>query len=844
MKVIAWFNELDKTSLGVAGGKGANLGVLTKAGFPVPPGFVVTAQAFKHFLDITGISKEIYDILSTLNINNNEALTKASNQIKVIITSEKIPEEVSNEIIKAYGNLMIGNKFEGLSGKALELVNANKNKEPFVAVRSSATAEDLPEASFAGQQESFLNVKGADGLLKAVRDCWASLFTPRAIFYRTKNNFPHEKVLIAVVVQKMIDSEKSGVAFSIHPATGNKDEIIIEAGWGLGEYIVKGIINPDNYIINKSDITIKTKTVKKQTKMLTRDPLTGKNIEVEIPDQKQEKQVLDDEQIITLAKVVKKIESHYNFAQDVEWASENNRLYIVQSRPVTFFGKQEEKITEEVKGEVLVKGLGASPGRVVGKVVIIHDKNELDKVQKGDVLVTEMTDPDMVPAMERAAAIVTNEGGLTSHAAIVSRELGVPAIVGTLDATSKLSDGMIVTVDASNGVVIKGGEIVEAAATVKISGPVVKKEYCAPVTGTKIYMNLGIPNKIDDYVDLPFDGIGLMRIEFIIAGNKKHPNKAIKDGSTQDYINKLAEGVSKVAGAIKPRPIIVRFSDFKTNEYAGLDGGAEFEPKENNPMIGWRGASRYVSPNFTEAFKLECRAIKKIRAAGLKNVWVMLPFIRTVKEVKQIEEIMKSEGLIRSHDFKMFIMAEVPSVIILADEFAKTCDGFSIGSNDLTQLTLGVDRDSATLGRMGYFDERDASVKKSISQLIKAAHENGITVGICGQAPSQYPEFTEFLIKEGIDSVSVNPDVIYSTRELVSSVEKKMLLKISREEKLNNNIKESLEQNTETTSSPVIEEESETSTFPGYEKDSDTISSFNEEEQPETSNEEKGMFWP
>ncbi len=803
MKFIAWFNEIKKTDVPVAGGKGANLGEMTNAGFPVPPGFVVTAQAYKYFIETTAIAKEIYEISNNVNINDNDALDRAAKKIQSIILSENVPKVISDEIINAYHNLMIGNKFEGLSSKALELVSVNKTKQPFVAVRSSATAEDLSTASFAGQQESYLNVRGDSDVINAVKKVWASLFTPRAIFYRKQNNFPIEKVLIAVIVQKMVDSEKSGVAFSVHPATGNKNEIVIEAGWGLGEYIVKGIINPDNYVVDKNTFEIKHKLVKRQEKMLTRDPLTGKNIEVEIPDQKQEKQVLDDEQIITLAKVVKKIEDHYNYPQDIEWASENNRLYIVQSRPVTFFGKKEEKEVKET-GEVIVEGLGASPGRAVGRAVIIHGANELDKVKKGDVLVTTMTDPDMVPAMERAAAIVTDEGGLTSHAAIVSRELGVPAVVGTVEATKKITEGELVTVDADKGIVLRGGEIVDKAVASAKSSIAPAPNYSAPVTGTKILMNLGIPEKILDYANLPFDGIGLMRIEFLIASRiKVHPLKAIKEGRSQEYVNKLAEGIAKVAGAIKPRFVVVRFSDFKTNEYADLEGGKEYEPTENNPMLGWRGCSRYVSQEFEKAFRLECRAIKKVRDAGLTNVWAMLPFVRNTAEVKKIIEIMRSEGLERGPNFKLYLMAEVPSAIILADEFSKLCDGFSIGSNDLTQLILGVDRDSTILGRMGYFDARSEAVKRAIKDLIRVAHENNVTVSICGQAPSEYPEFTEFLINEGIDSVSVNPDVVVSTRELVSSVEKRLLLKLAREK---GEIKEELKEEMEAHVEPLTHE--------------------------------------
>ena len=535
-------------------------------------------------------------------------------------------------------------------------------------------------------------------------------------------------------------------------------------------------------------------------------------------------------------------------------------MFIVQSRPVTFFGKKEEVETTEISGEVLAKGLSASPGRRSCKAVIIESVDELDRVKKGDILVTKMTDPDMVPAMERAGAIVTNEGGLTSHAAIVSRELGVPCIVGTNNATIKIKDGEIITVDANRGVVVRGGEVPKQVVTspvviageeksISVAEPIARKDYSAPVTGTKVYMNLGIPDKIDDYANLPVDGIGLMRIEFIIASHiKKHPLKSIQDGTSVDYINKLADGVSKVASRMRPRPVIVRFSDFKTNEYAGLEGGAEFEPVESNPMIGWRGCSRYVSPEFEPAFRLECKAIKKVRDAGLTNVWVMLPFIRTIGEVKKAETIMISEGLVRNNDFKMLLMAEVPSIMILADEFSKVCDGFSIGSNDLTQLTLGVDRDSSKLGGMGYFDERDLAVKESIKWLIKCAHNNGLKVGICGQAPSEYPDFTEFLIESGIDSVSVSPDVVYATKELINSAEKRILLKIARTGGV---VKPDLREEVEAHVAPEVKEEALASEPEpvGEDKnyDSETYSSFMSDENKVNDtrdHDEKGMFWP
>ncbi len=788
VKIIAWFEELNKNSVDIAGGKGANLGEMQKAGFPIPPGFVVTAQAYKEFLDRTGIYKEIEELLNKLDVNDTKSLQKTAKEIQTIIKSEVFPEDFKKPVIEAYKNILIGKKHIELNKKALELIKPSRQKEPYVAVRSSATAEDLPEASFAGQQESFLNVKGEEALLEAVKNCWASLFTARAIYYREKNKFPHEKVLISVIIQRMVDSEKSGVAFSIHPTTGDKDLIIIEAGWGLGEYIVKGVINPDHYEVSKTDWTIKKKLVNKQNKMLIKDPISGKNTDVEVPERKQEKQILDDEQIITLAKVTKKIEKHYGVAQDVEWASSDNRLYIVQSRPVTFFGKKAEE-GEEVKaaeGEVLLKGLPASPGIASGPVKMIHDASELDKVIEGCILVTEMTAPDMVPAMERAAAIVTDKGGLTSHAAIVSRELGVPCIVGTSNATKILKDDMIITVDANKGIVLKAGEKALEEQEKKEEVKEIKQatfSMDAPVTATKVYMNLGIPEKIIDYARLPTDGIGLMRIEFIIASHiGVHPNKLIADGKADEYINKLAEGVKKIAEVINPKPVIVRFSDFKTNEYRDLEGGEAYEPHEDNPMIGWRGCSRYVSKEFEQVFRLECKAIKKVRDDGLRNVWVMLPFVRVIDEVKQVLRILKSEGLARGRDFKVWLMAEVPSIIILADKFAELCDGFSIGSNDLTQLILGVDRDSEKLGKMGYFDERNHAVLASISRLIRLAHDKGVTVSICGQAPSVYPEVTEFLIRQGIDSISVNPDVVLKTKHLISSVERKILLESARHE--------------------------------------------------------------
>jgi len=778
--LILSFKEINKEDVGLVGGKGANLGEMYNSGFPVPPGFCITAHAYDVFLDKTGIKNEIKEILTGLNVDDNDALQSASRQIQTIITTEEIPQEIANAIVKAYES-MYKSKYD-LPKSVGMFINAVR-EPPFVAVRSSATAEDLPSASFAGQQATFLNVKGAKDLLEAVKNCWASLFTARAIFYREKNNFDHFKVKIAVVVQKMVDSTKSGVAFSVDPISEDKNKIVIEAGWGLGEAIVSGAINPDHYVVDKINWEIVEKKIAEKDFMIIRSP-EGKNVKIELDEPKRSSQVLTDDEIIELAKMVKKIEDHYNFPQDIEWAIEGKKLFIVQSRPITTLHKPktiEEKFVTE-KLEPILKGLPASHGVVSGKVKIVKDVNELDKVQPGDVLVTKMTDPDFVPAMKRAIAIVTDEGGITSHAAIVSREMGIPCIVGTEKATQILKDGDVITVDAVNGVVYRGvhvGEVKEKP-----------KEIEEPIEGietqTKIYMNLGIPEKIDDYKNLPIDGIGLMRVEFIIADViKEHPLHMIEQGRAQEYVDKLAQGIKKVASAIYPKPVVVRFSDFKTNEYRNLVGGEKYEPKEDNPMIGWRGVSRYISEDFEPAFRLECKAIRKVREE-YKNVWVMLPFVRNTSEVKKALKILESEGLIRDEQFKVWIMSEVPAVAIMPEEFAKLpIDGTSIGSNDLTQLTLGVDRDSETLGKMGYFDERNEAVLRAIKRIIEGFHKHGKTVSLCGQAPSTYPEFAEFLVLAGIDSISVNPDVVEQVKRIVAKAEeRKKFMEIAREEEL------------------------------------------------------------
>lgn len=786
-KLILQFTELNKSDIPLAGGKGSNLGEMYNAGFPVPPGFVITALTYKKFLEDTGIRKEMEDVLKDLNVDDTHALQSVANQVQTIIRSETVPEHIAKIITEAYESMYL-NKY-AVPIKAAQMINAQR-EPPFVAVRSSATAEDLPQASFAGQQATFLNIKGSKNVVEAVKDCWASLFTARAIFYRVKNNFDHFKVLIAVVIQKMVDSTKSGVAFSVEPFSQDTDKIVIEAGWGLGEAIVSGSINPDNYTVSKKTWEIADKKIMKKDFMIRRDP-AGKNVKIMLEEPKCSAQVLADDEIVQLAKMIKKIEDHYNFPQDIEWAVEGQKLFIVQSRPITTLNKEKMAKAPAASaglGQPMLKGLPASAGLVSGVVRIILSPEELDKISIGEILVTKMTDPDYVPAMRKAIAIVTNEGGTTSHAAIVSREMGIPCVVGTEHATEMLKDGDVITVDASRGLVYRGE--VKAAIQEKYREAKVPESEgvtitVTPVTeeemqhlNTKIYMNLGEPEKIDAYKNLPFEGIGLMRLEFIIASwVGKHPNALIEQGESQKYIDKLSEGIIKVAKEITPRPVVVRFSDFKTNEYRNLSGGEKFEPKEENPMIGWRGIARYIAPEFEEAFRLECRAIRKVREQ-YKNVWVMLPMARTLWEVKKVLQIMEEEGLKRKHDFKVWIMVEVPSAVFLIEEFIKLgIDGVSIGSNDLTQMTLAVDRDSNRLAKLGYFDERNPAVLKAIKHTIAGCNKLGVTSSCCGQAPSVYPEFAEFLVRCGITSISVNPDAVEKTRSIVAEAEKRITIK-------------------------------------------------------------------
>ncbi|MDH5374566.1 MAG: phosphoenolpyruvate synthase [Candidatus Bathyarchaeota archaeon] len=784
--LVIWFENLRKTDIPSVGGKNANLGEMINAGMPVPPGFAITAYSYKRFIEETGISTKIYAIIkeTVTDPNDPKQYEIASKKIRELIDSTPTPKNIEEAIRSAHEELC-------------KRLNTNVVS---VAVRSSATAEDLPDASFAGQQETYLNVKGEDELLEKTVKCWSSLFTPRAIFYRTEKGFKHEDVLISVGVQKMVNAKAAGVMFTINPVSGNRDQIVIEGNYGLGESVVSGAVTPDDFIVDKTTLNIVDKRIARKIVQFIRDPSTGKTVHVEVPSEKQERPCLSDEEIHKLAELAKRIEQLYGTAQDIEWAIDGDlpfpdNIFIVQSRPETVWSVKPVQAPAKVEVErakpaemlkVVIKGIAAgkrSYGVGVAKVVL--NPEEAAKVmRKGDILVTDMTNPDYVPFMKLAGAIVTDKGGVTCHAAIVSRELGIPCVVGTGNATKLMVTGKEYTVDSRGGVVYEGilpmltEQLSVATQTASPTGTQGFATQAVPVTATKIYLNLGVPEKIEDYKDLPFEGIGLMRIEFILASYiGEHPLYLIETGQSQKFVDKLAEGVATVARAIQPRPVVVRFSDFKTNEYRELEGGEKHEIVEANPMLGWRGCSRYISTWYEKAFRLECQAIKKCREEwGLKNVWVMLPVVRTVWEAKKCLEIIRQEGLERSRDFKVWFMAETPSIAILADEFSKLCDGFSIGSNDMTQAVLMIDRDSERLGQMGYFDERDPAVKRIIAHLIKAAHENGCTVSICGEGPSNLPDFAEFLVKAGIDSISVNADAVIATRKLVASVEQKMIL--------------------------------------------------------------------
>ncbi|RLC64095.1 MAG: phosphoenolpyruvate synthase [Chloroflexi bacterium] len=748
-KTIVWFNEVTKEDIPLVGGKGANLGEMTRANIPVPPGFIVTAAAYFDFLREAKLTDKIRNLLAPLDTGDSKQLQQVATEIKQMITDATMPLDIAEEIKKAYSKVGGG----------------------LVAVRSSATAEDLPEASFAGQQRTFLNIRGEENVVTAVQECWASLFEPRAIFYRQQQGFDHFKVGLAVPVQKMVESEASGVMFTIEPVTSDTSKVVIEAVFGLGEAIVGGEVTPDLYIVDKEKLKIITRKIGKQAWKLTRNPAADAkepNIQVPLAPLEQTQQKLADDDIFELVKLGKKLEDHYQFPQDIEWAKEGNELFIVQTRPVTTISKEGAEVESEISAPILLTGDSASPGTASGPVRIVHEASEIDQVEDGDILVAEMTTPDFVPAMRRAVAIVTERGGRTAHAAIVSRELGIPCVVGVEGAMTTLTDRQVITVDGTRGRIYEG-KLTRRLKTASVTSFLRE----AIKTKTKVYVNLAQPELAELVAARNVDGVGLLRAEFIIARIGEHPRYMIKQGRGHEFVDKLYQGINTFAKAFDPRPVVYRTNDFKTNEYRALKGGKRYEEVEDNPMIGYRGASRYVAE--PDIFDLEIEAIKRVREDH-KNLWVMIPFVRTVDGMARIKKHLEFRGLHSSADFKLWMMVEVPSNIFLIEKFiAVGLDGVSIGTNDLTQLILGIDRDSSRLEYL--FDERNEAVLIALERVIKVAKSMGVTSSICGQAPSVYPELTEKLVEWGITSVSVSPDMIGTTREIIAKAEARLNIK-------------------------------------------------------------------
>lgn len=745
-KFTLQFSEITKNDLDVAGGKGANLGEMFRNNIPVPDGFVVTSHAYYRFLETSKLMTKIKAELKGLNVENSKLLQSKSEKIQKMIKSASMPEAIKEDIKEAY---------HFLSG----------NTDKPVAVRSSATAEDLPDASFAGQQETFLNVVGANDVIQYTQECWASLFGARAIYYRQQQGFDHFKVGIAVPVQLMIQSEVSGIMFSVNPLTNNKEEISIEAAYGLGQPVVSGELTPDQYLVSKAGFKVTKKIIAPQTWQLT------KKGRIKISRDYQKKQKLEDKYIIKLAHIGKQLEDHYKKPQDIEWGLVAGKLYIVQTRPITTLSKNNEIVPEDSNDvvsiqDILFEGMPASPGYGSGKVKIIHSAKDINKVKQGDVLVTEMTNPDYVPAMRRASAIVTDKGGATSHAAIVSRELGIPAIVGTTVATSMLKTGEIITVNGYKGKVYAGDYAERLRALMPEQD---YSEYRNTRTATKVYVNLGEPEQAKKIGQMGVDGVGLLRAEFMIAEIGKHPRKFIEEKKEKQFIQKLVEGLEIFVEAFDGKPVIYRATDFKTNEYRSLKGGEKYEGEESNPLIGYRGVSRYLIDD--QVFKMEVEAIKIIRnKKGYKNLHLMLPFVRTVNELKEVKKLLSGFGLTRQGSFELYLMVEIPSNVILLEEFIKVgIDGISIGSNDLAMLILGVDRDNEKVTHI--YDERNPAVLWALEHAIKTAKKHNIKSSICGQAPSRFPDLTKNLVEWGINSVSVSSDVAYLTRKIVSEAE-------------------------------------------------------------------------
>jgi len=785
---VQWLENLNADSVAEVGGKNASLGemimALKKKDILVPEGFATTAKAYRAFVGKNEIQKKIPALLKKYH-QEEASLHKTGEAIRNLFYQGEMPEDLAEAIGAAYQEL--GSRY-------------NKT-DVDVAVRSSATAEDMPDASFAGQQESFLNVTGESALLKACRKCFASLFTDRAISYREEKGYDHMKVALSIGIQKMVRSDLagSGVMFTLDTDSGFPDVLLINAAWGLGENVVQGTVNPDQYTVFKPFVQkegfapiIEKTCGSKKKKMVYAKTKPTKNLNT--PKEEQASFVLNDREIMQLARWGAQIENHYNTPMDVEWAKdgEQDKIFIVQARPETVYSQKAsgsmKTYTLQEKGECLVRGLGIGKAIAAGTVRIVKSADQIDMIEEGDILVTTMTDPDWVPIMKKAAAIITDQGGRTSHAAIVSRELGIPAVVGTDNATKILKDGQAVTVTCAGDAEcqVYAGRLAFEEADLDLEN--------LPQTKTRIMLNIASPQAAMRWWKLPCKGVGLARMEYVINNVIKiHPLALTRFDTVEDkkareqiekltrkyadkseyFVEYLARGIATIAASQYPHQVIVRMSDFKTNEYADLIGGSQFEPKEDNPMLGWRGASRYYSPDYEDGFALECRAIRRVREKmGFVNVTIMIPFCRTPAEADKVIKVLEKNGLKRGeNDLQVYIMAEIPTNILEADAFAERFDGFSIGSNDLTQLTLGIGRDSEKLAPL--FDESEASVKRLIRMLIETAHKADRKVGICGEAPSNDIEFAAFLVEAGIDSISLQPDSMLDVIKRVAKIEQK-----------------------------------------------------------------------
>ncbi|MDE2988273.1 MAG: phosphoenolpyruvate synthase [Chloroflexota bacterium] len=751
---IVWFAEVGRDDVPLVGGKGANLGELTQADIPVPPGFVVTTRAYREFINHSGLDHVLRRILHGLNVDDDDQLNATADAVQHAIEQAEMPATMQQEITAAYAELGEGP----------------------VAVRSSATAEDLAEASFAGQQATFLNIEGGVNVVEAVQRCWASLFEARAIFYREQAGWGHLDVDLAVPVQRMVQSESSGVMFTVDPITNDHNRVVIEAAFGLGEAVVGGLVSPDHYEVDKAADQILERQIFTQDRRLVRspdgrlDPEHGANVWQDLSESDGSMAKLSDEQIVELTTIGKRIESHYRSPQDIEWGWADNQFYLLQTRPITTVAPPArtngDNPAPTPADPPILDGSPASPGVASGRIRVILNARETSSIGEGDVLVAEMTTPDFVPAMKRAAAIITERGGRTCHAAIISRELGVPCVVGAAGA-AKLAEGREVTVDGASGLIYDG-----------VQNELLtwwhdrEEELYAPIaTETKLYVNLAEPEIADQVAERDVDGVGLLRAEFIIARLGEHPRNFINTGRQDEYVRRLSEGMRKIASAFDPRPVVYRATDFKTNEYANLTGGDIYEPDEENPMIGYRGAARYIRE--PDLFELELRALEHVREDH-PNLHLMIPFVRTPDEMSQVVKQVDEYGLARNagepDGFQLWMMVEVPSNVLLLDEFIDCgIDGVSIGSNDLTQLTLGIDRDSERFADT--FDERNPAVLRAIEHVITTAKRRGITVSVCGQGPSEHPDLAQRLVDWGITSISVTPDVIEQTRHLVANAE-------------------------------------------------------------------------